>query len=209
MFASAPPATPATLSQALNQKIREFLETQRLSQREFAAELGVTQGAVSYMLAEKRRASVLDYYERLARIFDLSLSALIADLEQRVSKPEGGAAPSEQVAAQHLAHTMLATAQAHRGRIDQTQALGLVLDTMISARLDAHGAHVASLLAEARAEVAKARAEARAARRDRDAAAPARRKRSRPTPRERTDDRVVPGAMHQSILAEDDVLDAG
>lgn len=73
-----------TLTQALNQKIRQYLEEQEVSQRAFAERLGVTQGAISYLLAEKRRASTLDFYERLARVFGVSLSVLIADLEQRI-----------------------------------------------------------------------------------------------------------------------------
>ena len=92
--ASAATVPPSTLSQALTQKIRELLQRERWSQREFAKRLGVTQGAVSYLLAEKRRATVLDYYERLARVFGVSLSVLIADLEHRVGKErpmEGGA----------------------------------------------------------------------------------------------------------------------
>src|SRR5262245_21216562 len=80
----APP--PKTLSQALNQKIRELLVVQRWSQREFARRLGVTQGAVSYMLNDKRRAQALDFYQELAtNIFSISLSVLIADLVQRVA----------------------------------------------------------------------------------------------------------------------------
>jgi transcriptional regulator with XRE-family HTH domain len=82
-----PAATPqpTSLSQALTHRIRELLEREGWSQRQFAARLGITQGAVSYLLAEKRRAAVLDYYERLAEVFGVSLSVLVADLEQRVA----------------------------------------------------------------------------------------------------------------------------
>jgi transcriptional regulator with XRE-family HTH domain len=98
----APPAAAptGTLSQALAQKTREMLHERGWSQREFARRLGVTQGAVSYLLAEKRRAAVLDYYERLAGVFGVPLSHLVADLEHRVygtpPKTEGApdAAPS-------------------------------------------------------------------------------------------------------------------
>src|SRR4030095_14704919 len=67
MAAAAAAASPplSTLSHALSQKSRELRDRDRWSQREFAERLGVTQGAVSYMLAEKRRAGALDYYERL------------------------------------------------------------------------------------------------------------------------------------------------
>lgn len=78
-----PPTTTMTLSQALTEKTREWLAQSRCSQRRFAKMLGVTQGAVSYLLAEKRRATGLDFYERLASVFGIPLSALIADLEQR------------------------------------------------------------------------------------------------------------------------------
>jgi|SRR5262245_22084322 len=76
---------PTTLRLALNQKIHEFLRQRRWSQRAFAKHLGVTQGSVSYQLAEKRRKSDLDYYERLAAVLGMSLSALIADLERRMA----------------------------------------------------------------------------------------------------------------------------
>src|SRR3954467_4800526 len=85
-------SAPRTLSHALTQKIRELLDEKNWSQRDFAQALGVTQGAVSYLLAEKRRASVLTYYERLAQVFGVRLSVLIADLEQRVGGGGGGSA---------------------------------------------------------------------------------------------------------------------
>ena len=84
-----------TLSQALNARIRQLLVQEGWSQREFADRLGVTQGAVSYMLAEKRRASALDYYERLAKIFGVPLSILVADLEQHVEAGDEGMARVE------------------------------------------------------------------------------------------------------------------
>lgn len=93
---SSPASRPETLSQALTQKIRELLKARRWSQREFAEQLGVTQGAVSYLLAEKRRAEVLDYYERLAQVFGVPLSVLVYDLEQRVkgTQTSAGGAPA-------------------------------------------------------------------------------------------------------------------
>src|SRR5262245_54056793 len=50
---------PRTLSQALNQRIRELCKARGWSQRQFAKHLGVTQGAISYLLAEKRRQAAL------------------------------------------------------------------------------------------------------------------------------------------------------
>jgi transcriptional regulator with XRE-family HTH domain len=91
-----PSAAPHTLSQALNAKIRELLQDEQMSQRELGRRLGVSQGAVSYLLAEKRRAAVLDYYERIAReLFDTSLSVLIADLEHRVARGRDPVASSQ------------------------------------------------------------------------------------------------------------------
>ena len=73
------------LSQALNHKIRELMQQHHWSQRAFAARLGMSQSAVSYLLRQKRRATALDFYERLAQVFGLPLSGLIADLEARVA----------------------------------------------------------------------------------------------------------------------------
>jgi predicted XRE-type DNA-binding protein len=80
----APSAGPAsTLDQVLAVRVRELLVRERWSQRDLATRLGVTQSAVSYFLAGKRRVGVLDFYTRLAQVFGVSLSAFIADLEHR------------------------------------------------------------------------------------------------------------------------------
>jgi transcriptional regulator with XRE-family HTH domain len=73
-----------TLSDALRDKIRTVLRAQRWTQREFARRLGVTQGAISYLLAGKRRRDTLEAYADVADVLGVSLSTLIADLEQRV-----------------------------------------------------------------------------------------------------------------------------
>jgi transcriptional regulator with XRE-family HTH domain len=86
------PPVPQTLGQALNDKLRELLVQKKWSQQELGRRMGLSQGGVSYQLASKRRVKALNYYERIAsEVFDMPLSALIADLERRVD----GAAPPD------------------------------------------------------------------------------------------------------------------
>ena len=134
-------ASPETLSQALTQKIRELLTARGWSQREFARELGVTQGAVSYLLAEKRRATDLDYYERLAKVFGVPLSVLILDLEQRL----GGLAPPATTAAASLPSLTVV----------ETTLVRVVLETLAQSHvLDARiRAAIAELTAEASSQI--------------------------------------------------------
>jgi transcriptional regulator with XRE-family HTH domain len=150
-----PPTAPSTLAQALNARIRELLDRERWSQREFAERLGVTQGAVSYLLAEKRRATVLEYYERLAGVFGMPLSVLIADLEHQVGKgnrsikgaPHAASAPA----------IIAAATPATEYRIESA-VLRAVLQTLVDvhisaadARIDAHiDAHVTAAINEFR-----------------------------------------------------------
>jgi transcriptional regulator with XRE-family HTH domain len=83
-----PPLAPAgaslTLGQALAARVRELLVDKGWSQQQLATRLGVTQGAVSHWLGGKRRVDSFGYYERLAEIFQLTLSELCRDLEVRV-----------------------------------------------------------------------------------------------------------------------------
>jgi transcriptional regulator with XRE-family HTH domain len=132
-------ASAATLSQALTQVIRELLQREGWSQREFAQRLGVTQGAVSYLLAEKRRAAVLDYYDRLARVFGVSLSVLIADLEHRVSHAQGVAH------ARSVAPTVVGSypsAASFEGGREESVVLRAVLQALIDSRIEAAHASI-------------------------------------------------------------------
>jgi len=128
-----------TLTQALNQKIRQYLEEQEVSQRAFAERLGVTQGAISYLLAEKRRASTLDFYERLARVFGVSLSVLIADLEQRSGHDsEVRVRPQQDTETVILALALEAWVQS---RLDRREHTGdIAQETLV--RLLRHGGHL-------------------------------------------------------------------
>ena len=71
---------------ALPRRLRDLCQERRWSQRELAERLGVTQSYVCRLLDGSRRANTLDCYERLARIFGVSLSALISDLERAMSE---------------------------------------------------------------------------------------------------------------------------
>ena len=154
--AAEPTPPPSTLGQALNQKIRELLERKRWSQREFAQHLGVTQGAVSYMLAEKRRASVLDYYERLAGVFGVSLSVLIVDLEQHVGRRGGRDVVTEGRGVPHAtsAPAVFVSTALDNGRDESV--LRAVFQALFDARLD-----VVSERISARVDAAIAELEAR------------------------------------------------
>lgn len=124
------PVAPQSLSHALALKIRKTLDDRGWSQREFARRLGVTQGAVSYLLAEKRRASVLDYYDRLARIFGVRLSVLIAELEVWIDESAPGpVVPVRQAA---LAEAL----QRERGT---AQTIGAILDAVLDAMQTSRG----------------------------------------------------------------------
>ena len=131
-----PSDNPTTLSQALTHKIRELLEQEGWSQREFARRLGVTQGAVSYLLAEKRRASALDYYERLAGIFGLSLSLLVADLEQRIGRAGHTGGRHDTTATAGL------NAPAHSSVLDTSVLVRALLETVLDVKLSAAYAYV-------------------------------------------------------------------
>jgi transcriptional regulator with XRE-family HTH domain len=76
---------PLTLGDALTQAIRELMIREGWTQRALAKRLGVTQGAISFLLAAKRHTSGLVFLERLAKVFGKSLSELIYDLEVRVA----------------------------------------------------------------------------------------------------------------------------
>lgn len=132
----APHAHPQTLSQALTEKIREFLTERHWSQRQFAKRLGVTQGAVSYLLAEKRRATVLDYYEQLAGVFGMPLSHLIADLEQRVG-PAASDVPRQPTADSHAAPSVHADAETDPRRYILDRSAVLVESTLVRAFIEA------------------------------------------------------------------------
>ena len=80
--ALAPEPPLVSLETMLCEQVRALLKQQGWSQRAFAARLGVTQGAVSLLLTAKRRTSALTFYERVAEVFGVSLSGLIADLER-------------------------------------------------------------------------------------------------------------------------------
>jgi transcriptional regulator with XRE-family HTH domain len=83
-----------TLSEALRAKIRDWLHDHHWSQRDFARRLGMSQGSISYFLAKKRRAADLEYYAQLAQLFEVSLSALVAELEQRMAGQPVTATPT-------------------------------------------------------------------------------------------------------------------
>jgi transcriptional regulator with XRE-family HTH domain len=148
---SGSPSPPTTLSQALTQKIRELLQREGWSQRTLANRLGVTQGAVSYLLAEKRRASVLDYYERLASVFGMSLSILIADLEHRV----GTRADKDQVTeGRGVPHATSAPAIFISAAFNSDQTLfRAVLQALIDARIEAASDHISARVDRALAEL--------------------------------------------------------
>ena len=129
-----PPATPPqSLSHALALKIRRTIEERGWSQREFARRLGITQGAVSYLLAEKRRASVLDYYERLAQVIGVRLSVLIAELEQWMDASQPG--PVLPVQRQDIIEAF----QRDRGT---AQTIGAILDAVLAAMQTSGGVAV-------------------------------------------------------------------
>lgn len=73
------------LSQALNQKIREWLEREGETQASFAKRLGLKQGTISALLRGRRRKQALDFYEDVAAVFQQPLSELIRDLEITVA----------------------------------------------------------------------------------------------------------------------------
>jgi transcriptional regulator with XRE-family HTH domain len=75
-----------TIEQALNEMIQSLADRQRWSQRQLASRLGVSQPLLSKMLNETRRQQALDFYERLAAVFGMPLSVLIAEAEARVVK---------------------------------------------------------------------------------------------------------------------------
>ena len=194
------PKGPATaslsLTQALNAKIREFLERERLSQREFAARLGVTQGAVSYLLAEKRRVSVLDYYERLATVFGTSLSLLVAELEQRVggTEPVAPAAEGGQAHAPSAPSVFISIPQ---GRAEDSAAyLRHVVEALLDARLRDALTHVDAAVAELER------------RQQRAVPAPRPRKRRPAAPKKRPDDRAASLYPVRSDLGDGDPLPA-
>src|SRR5262245_16703595 len=82
---------PMTLTQALNEHIKEVLKREQWSQREFAKRLGRSQTSVSYLLSQKRRQNALAFYEDLATVFGMALSDLVKDLELRVLRANRGA----------------------------------------------------------------------------------------------------------------------
>jgi transcriptional regulator with XRE-family HTH domain len=86
-------AVPLTLSQALAQWIRELLVREHWSQRDLAKRLDVSQASVNKLLTGERREGELEFYDTLARVFGLSLSELIADLEARVAASGGRPVP--------------------------------------------------------------------------------------------------------------------
>jgi len=112
-----------TLSQALNQKIRELLRRERWSQREFATQLGVSPGTVSHLINGKRRASGLDEYEQLARVFDMPLSVLIADLERRVAANAIGPSPADHQVTDDLDTKLNAVLAANRAQAEATERM--------------------------------------------------------------------------------------
>lgn len=78
------PLTEWTLADALAEKIRDHLVHGRISQRAFGKALGVSQGAVSYLLSAQRRQDTLDFCQRLASVFGQTPSQLFGELERRV-----------------------------------------------------------------------------------------------------------------------------
>jgi transcriptional regulator with XRE-family HTH domain len=107
-----------TLSEALRDTIRERLQQQHWSQRDFAKRLGVTQGTVSYLLAGKRRGGDLESYAHVAQIFGLSLSAFVAHLEQRVASEDHPAPTKSSELLRHLTH-QIAT---YRAELNEARA---------------------------------------------------------------------------------------
>ena len=176
---SPPPSRPETLSQALTDKIRELLTQAGWSQREFAKRLGVTQGAVSYLLAEKRRASALDYYERLAGIFGLTLSSLVADLEQRLDRHETD--PEGQQHGRTAAHRLQLHGPAS-GPLDDAVFVRVLLDTIIDLKLNAAYSYI-----DAQVHAVAERGE----RHYRDTATPKKRRNGQAATTERADDHAT------------------
>jgi hypothetical protein len=81
-----PPPYPPSLAHALGDRLREYLQEQRCSQRVFAQQLGLTQSAVSFLLKGARRRKTLDLYAAIAHALGLRLSELIIDLEARTTQ---------------------------------------------------------------------------------------------------------------------------
>jgi transcriptional regulator with XRE-family HTH domain len=65
------------------QLIRQFLERQKLTQEEFADQIGVSQGVVSHWLSGKKRPS-LDNLLSISAITSTPIEKLIADLQTDV-----------------------------------------------------------------------------------------------------------------------------
>lgn len=154
---ATPANAPTSLTQALTEMIRELLHTEGWSQREFAERLGVTQGAVSYLLAEKRRVTALDYYERLARIFGVSLSELIATVESRLHPHSVTQTRPPGRARHHATPTTIRNLTPLSRAYEENEVLWAVVQALVAydARRNASEAQIEKRAAHAAAQLAK------------------------------------------------------
>jgi transcriptional regulator with XRE-family HTH domain len=65
------------------QLIRQFLERKKLTQEEFAEQVGVSQGVISHWLSSKKRPS-LDNLLSMSAVTSIPIEKLIADLQTDV-----------------------------------------------------------------------------------------------------------------------------
>jgi transcriptional regulator with XRE-family HTH domain len=72
------------LSVAVRQCVQALVREREWTQEQLGDEIGVTQSAVSYLLSGGRRRQQLDQWAEIAQAFDMPLSALIAQAEERL-----------------------------------------------------------------------------------------------------------------------------
>jgi transcriptional regulator with XRE-family HTH domain len=99
-----------TLDRALAKMVRDLLQQRGWSQHDLARRLGVSQSAVSMLIKRKRRQDALTFYVRLARIFGVPLSELIARMEGRtVEEPSWAPEPQPTVLCPHCQGALVPT----------------------------------------------------------------------------------------------------
>jgi len=74
-----------TVSEALSEKMLEFMAARGWTQRQLGAQLACSQAAVNAILKKRRRRQALDFYTRLATVFGVSLAEMFQELEERAS----------------------------------------------------------------------------------------------------------------------------
>jgi transcriptional regulator with XRE-family HTH domain len=81
------------LSVAVRQCVQDLRRDREWTQEKLGDEIGVTQSAVSYLLSGGRRQQQLDLWAEIAHAFEMPLSVLIAQAEERLRLEQ---APSPQ-----------------------------------------------------------------------------------------------------------------